>query len=161
MHISCPRCNKVLNVRDENLFNVYECKSCSWRFRGVHANQPHLRNLVNSFIAPLYTNNQVSDLANCPHCSSLVDLNWIGLHTYSPRPFGPLSHIGYNGPYACKSCCRSLPWDYPPQHDFVVKDWNENVCKKRPEPSSKNHTTPSKDLAEIAETLYKKKHGLT
>lgn len=165
MHISCPRCDTVINAKDYNLFNVWECKKCQWRFRGVHANQPHFRNLLNSFIAPVYTNSLVADLANCPHCGSLVDLNWIGVHTKSPRNFGHLRHIGYNGPYVCKRCTRNLPWDYPSQYSWVAEEWNKEVLRSHPKSSVKDAEDDNKDnkenkFAEMAEALYKNKHNI-
>lgn len=165
MHISCPRCDTVINAKDCNLFNIWTCKKCSWRFRGVHANQPHLRNFINSWIAPFYTNSNVWDLANCPDCGSLVDLNWIGLHTKTPRSFGHFRNIGYNGPYVCKRCCKNLPWDYPAQHPWVAKEWNEEVMRERGESAVETKqvsaaSTHGIDLAEAAEFLYKKKHGM-
>jgi len=160
MHISCPRCDTVVNAQDFNLFNTWQCKKCDWRFRGVHANQPHLRNLINSFIAPMYTNSSVWDLANCPHCGSLVDLNWIGTHTYSPRPFGYLRHIGYNGPYVCKRCCRDLPWEYPEQLLHVAKAWNEEINRKNGITPAKEEDSLPSNFAEMAQDLFKKKHNI-
>lgn len=162
MHISCPRCSTVVNARDYNLFDIWTCKKCDWRFRGVHANQPHIRNLINSYIAPFYTNSTVWDLANCPYCGSLVDLNWIGTHTLEPRSFGSYRHIGYNGPYVCKRCCRDLPWEYPEQFEHVVKEFNESISKSLPDQRVKEEPqkVASLDYAKMAQDLYKKKHNL-
>lgn len=167
MHISCPRCDKVINAKDYNLFEIWTCPKCEWRFRGVHADQPHFRNLINSFIAPYYTNSDVADLANCPHCGSLVDLLWIGLHTYEPRRFGHFGHKGYNGPYVCRRCGRDLPWDYPDQFQHVAKEWNKQFTEEQliaagVKPSVKPAVKPDSSInfAEAAKALYKKKHNL-
>ena len=162
MHISCPRCDTVINAKDYNLFQVWECKKCEWRFRGVHANQPHFRNLLNSWIAPYYTNSTIWDLADCPYCGAQIDLNWIGTDIKAPRNFGPYPGIGYNGPYVCHKCTRELPWDYPTQYDHIVKQHNDQVDKKMKEMRSQS-SKPSKGLkgfAKMAEDLYKKKHNM-
>lgn len=117
----CPNCDDVKNVKDQCMFNVQICDECGWRFRGVHAPQPHWRNLLNSWIAPLYTGPDLWDAGMCPHCSSLVDLNWIGLDVKHPRDFGWYPDKGYNGPYVCKRCRGALPWDYPKQDPDVIE----------------------------------------
>lgn len=121
MHIKCPNCDDVKNVKDQCMFNIQICDECGWRFRGVHAPQPHWRNLLNSWIAPMYTGPDLWDAGMCPHCGSLVDLNWIGIDVKHPRSFGWYPDKGYNGPYVCKRCRGELPWDYPKQDPDVIE----------------------------------------
>lgn len=137
MHIMCPHCDKVINAKDQEMFHIWECPRCEWRFRGVHAGQPHLRNLINQFIAPYYTGPAVWDLGICPHCGSIVDLNWIGTHTKKPRSEGPYPGIGYNGPYVCKRCCNPLPWDYPEQYPYVAEEFNRQKKEEEERKRSK------------------------
>jgi hypothetical protein len=170
MHLSCPRCDTVVNVYDYNLFEIWTCKKCDWRFRGVHAGFPGIRNFINSIIAPLYTSNGLIHLANCTHCGSIVNLKLIGIHTDAPRNFGQYPGVGYNGPYVCKRCCRNLPWDYPEQFDHVAKAFNEEWDAEKgggvDRKSSADESTedpessvPS-DFAKMAQDLFKKKHNI-
>jgi hypothetical protein len=165
MHLCCPRCDTVVNVYDYNLFEIWTCKKCEWRFRGVHARFPGLRNLINSIIAPVYTNTQLIHLANCTHCGSLVDLKCIGVHTYAPRDFGQYRHIGYNGPYVCKRCCRPLPWDYPDQFEHVARAFNEELDKRnssrKETPQASGESLNPLDLSKMAQELYKNKHKVS
>lgn len=124
MHISCPRCEKTINAKDYNLFGVWECPDCEWRFRGVHAGQPAVLNYVYRFIAPYYHGPHLDDISDCPHCGSIVDLDWIW-EKAPGRSFGPFRRKGYNGPYVCRSCCRNLPWDYPEQKPHVLEAYQK------------------------------------
>ena len=160
MHISCPRCEKVINAKDYNLFQIWECPKCEWRFRGVHADQPVFRNLLYEYILPLYHGPHINDLANCTFCGSLIDLNWI--FSNSPhRTKGPFPNKGYNGPYVCHSCARPLPWDYPEQKPHIAEEYNKYVRKyNEAAPSEKPKSPYSEErkntLSEMASSLYKK-----
>ena len=161
MHLCCPRCDTAINVYDYNLFEIWTCKKCEWRFRGVHARLPVLRTLINSFIAPVYTNTNLLHLGNCPYCGSLVDLNYIGIHTYSPRTFGQYRHLGYNGPYVCKRCCKDLPWDYPDQFEHVAKSFNNEHFPEGSNSTKAEASAPvDSNFAKMAQDLFKKKHNI-
>lgn len=154
MHISCPQCNQTINAKDQNLFGIWDCPKCEWRFRGVHADQPCVLNLFWEVVFPFNHGPQINDLAECPHCSSLVDLNWI-YSNGKGRTFGPYPNKGYNGPYVCKRCCRKLPWDYPHQKSHVAENHNKSL--KNTDKSS--DVSPAK-LSDWAQQLYKKKHNI-
>jgi len=166
MHLCCPRCDTAVNVKDYNLFEIWMCEACEWRFRGVHARFPGFRNLVNSFIAPIYTNTQILHKSTCPHCATIIDLRYIGLHTYAPRPFGQYPSIGYNGPYVCKGCHRDLPWEYPHQLAHVARAFNEDLAKRSNDPKKEasqpkketSHSDSSMNLSKMAQDLYRNKH---
>lgn len=146
MHISCPRCDKVINAKNYNLFQIWECEDCEWRFRGVHASQPVVRNFIYEFISPLYHGSHINDMADCPLCGATIDLRWIWRDSPG-RTFGPLRTKGYNGPFICHACRNPLPWDYPEQKPHVVKAHNKWVdeynetngfTKKEKKPSRQN-----------------------
>lgn len=126
MHISCPRCDKTINAKNYNLFQIWECPDCEWRFRGVHAGQPVVLNYVFEFIAPMYHGEHINDLAECMLCNSTIKLRWIW-STSPGRTFGPFRRKGYNGPYVCYACRNPLPWDYPKQKPHVKEAYDKWV----------------------------------
>lgn len=172
MHISCPKCDKTINVKNYNLFQIWDCPDCEWRFRGVHAGQPVIKNFIFEFISPLYHGPHINDMADCPLCGSTIKLRWIW--SDSPgRPFGPLRKKGYNGPYICHSCRNPLPWDYPEQkphvreaHNRWVEEYNlangfTTESAKKEESRQPTHTEEEKQrLSKLAAQLYKEKHNL-
>lgn len=170
MHISCPRCDKIINAKNYNLFQIWECPDCEWRFRGVHADQPLGLNYLFEFIAPLYHGTHINDLAECLLCGSQINLKWI-YSTTPGRNFGPFRRKGYNGPYVCHNCLRPLPWDYPVQkphvkkaHDKWVDEYNrkngfstEETQKEKPHEYTEEEKT---ELSKLAAQLYKEKHNI-
>jgi len=124
VHISCPRCDKTINAKNYNLFRIWECPDCEWKFRGVHAGQPVFLNYIYEFISPLNHGPHISDTADCPHCGTMININWIWNDSPS-RNFGPFRRKGYNGPYVCRGCRNELPWDYPEQKPHVLKAYNK------------------------------------
>jgi len=115
MHISCPNCSQIQNVKNYNLFSIRFCKRCKWHFRGVHADKPCGLNFLYEFALPMYHGPHINDISDCPYCGTMIELNWI-YSTSAPRPFGPYANKGYNGPYVCKGCTEDLPWEYPSQY---------------------------------------------
>ena len=173
MHISCPKCNKTINVKNYNLFQIWDCPDCEWRFRGVHAGQPVFLNYLYEFTSPLYHGEHITDLAGCPMCGTTIKLNWI-YSTTPGRNFGPFRRKGYNGPYFCFNCRNPLPWDYPLQKPHIAKAHNEwvdehnqkhgfteNKESRQDEGISSRYTQEEKTrLSNLAAQLYKKKHNL-
>lgn len=168
MHISCPKCDKTINAKDYNLFQIWECPDCEWRFRGVHAGQPVFLNYIFEFISPLYHGKHINDRAECPLCGAVIDLRWIFSETPG-RNFGSFKKKGYNGPYVCHACRNPLPWDYPLQkkhvaesHNKWVDEHNKQVILERKEAISRSkphkHTEEEKNhLSRLAAKLYKEK----
>jgi hypothetical protein len=169
MHISCPRCDKTINAKNYNLFQIWECPDCEWKFRGVHASQPIIKNFIFEFISPLYHGPHINDMADCPSCGETILLRWI-FNDAPGRSFGPLRKKGYDGPYVCHSCRHLLPWDYPEQKPLIAKSYNKWVVetqqkeiklKVKKESRQPTHTEEEKQrLSKLAAQLYKEKHNL-
>jgi len=167
MHISCPRCDKTINAKNYNLFQVWECPDCEWQFRGIHADQPVFLNYIFEFIAPLYHGDHINDLADCPLCGATIKLRWIW-STSPGRSFGPFRRKGYNGPYVCHACRNPLPWDYPSQkphvkeaHDKWVDDYNRQngfiTEEKEKKPQENPKENKKEELQQLEKQMQKRK----
>lgn len=91
MWLYCPKCSKQTNAEDLSLYYVFTCKSCSHRFRGIHAKQNTTRNTFIRILTPYGEN---PDLTCCIHCGSNI------------RKSG-------SWPSVCSSCGRDLPTKPP------------------------------------------------
>jgi hypothetical protein len=94
MKLICPKCRTRKNIGGCSRYEVFACKNCGWRFRGLHADHTFFSWLADPFFA---------FVTCCPYCWSAI------------RVARAANRPGVVAPGVCHDCGRDLPTGYAEQ----------------------------------------------